>query len=78
MRVKVLKRSSVATESEGFDGFYVGEVLDLSATLAFLLTAAGWVRRIFERRAPRRAVFSRVPLDLDRRLLPDRRAMEAA
>ena len=78
VRVTVTKRPNAATESEQVDRFRVGDILDLSARVAFLMTAAGWVRRIFEREWVRRRDFSRAHLFPDRRLLSDRRATGVA
>src|SRR3954466_822324 len=73
VRVKVLKRPNVATESEILDGFCVGDVYNLSAKAAILMTAAGWVRMLFARGAGRRSSFNADLHSSDRRLLPDRR-----
>ena len=77
MRIKVLKWPNVATDFWNGDGFRVGDSYDVSAGLAIPMTAAGWVRRVFERRHTRRSYVNRVLLFADRRLLADRRTTEA-
>jgi hypothetical protein len=78
MRVQVLKRTIVATDPADVDGFRVGAFLDLSASVAVLMTAARWVRRVYTRGLPRRSAFSLAGRFPDRRLLADRRVVVAA
>jgi hypothetical protein len=76
VRVIVIKRPNISVHGVDVDHFLVGETYDMSAGLALLMTAAGWVRpetRRHQRRS-RSSGHLRFP---ERRHLANRRA-EAA
>jgi hypothetical protein len=77
VRVIVIKRPNNSVYGVDMDHFLVGETYDMSAALALLMTAAGWVRpetRRLQRRS-RRFDPLRIP---ERRRLGDRRTEACA